>query len=175
MNLPSANFPSASTPPTGASTLPPLPPLPTMSGSKTKKKGLIVLVAGAALIIIFIIGEIWWFFLKPQTVPVTPTNETNSILPPPQELQPLLPPQATSPVQETPTLPIALLVYDRVEIINVGSISPAEIAAAINDFDITAIGTDELARLVIKIEGADNSLDQNILSTRRKSNGGTGS
>ncbi len=73
----------------------------------------------------------------------------------------MLPPQATSPVQETPTLPEALLTYDRTEIINVGSISPAEIAAAINDFDTTTIGTDELVRLVIKIENTDNSLDQN--------------
>ena len=154
MNLPSANFPSTSTPPA-------LPPLPAISGSRTKKRGMIILLASAAVVVIFIIGEIWWFFLKPAAAPPTPTNETNNILPPPQELQPLLPPQATSPVQETPTLPIALLSYDRTEIVNAGSISPAEIAAAINDFDTTTIGADKLVRLVIKIENTGNSLDQN--------------
>lgn len=154
MNLPSANFPSTPTPPT-------LPPLPVISGSRTKKKGLVILLASAAVVVIFIIGEIWWFFLKPAAAPPTPVNETNNILPPPQELQPLLPPQETSPVQETLTLPEALLSYDRVEIINIGSITPAEIAAAINDFDTTTVGVDELVRLVIKTESADNSLDQN--------------
>ncbi|MEK7078090.1 MAG: hypothetical protein AAB911_00825 [Patescibacteria group bacterium] len=159
MNLPSANFPSTSIPPT-------LPPLPAVYSSAIKKKSMIILLAGAVVVVIFIIGEIWWFFLKPAAAPVAPANETNNILPPPQELQPLLPPQETSvntPSQETSTLPKALLSYNRVEIITVESISPAEIAAAVNDFDTTTIGTDELARLVIKIENAEIALDQNQL------------
>lgn len=74
---------------------------------------------------------------------------------PPQEMSP------ATPVPEALVLPQALLNYDRTETISVGSISPPEIAAAINDFDATTIGTDELVRLVIKTENTEITADQN--------------
>lgn len=108
--------------PSARPALPPLPPLPqkpAMPMSQTKSGGssrkIIWLGILAGVVLIFIGGEIWWFFLRQKPAP---TPQSTEILPPPQALEPLLPLEETAPsvnIPETqPTVIPAsgLLAYD---------------------------------------------------------------
>ncbi len=148
--------PLSTPPPITAGGVPQLPPLPSLKNSSRSSgnKKLIILGGLAVLVLIFIIGEIWWFFLKPGPPAPSPANQAE-ILPPPQELQPLLPPEGSiSTTLLEKNLPEGLLSYDRVEIINVDSLTPEDIAMAISGFDKTSVGEEEIVRLVIKSNGA---------------------
>src|SRR3989344_1238690 len=122
-NIRSQNIPQPNRPPlpplprpTPPSALPPLPQMPKsipvlrQPENGSKKKLVIMAVLGAA-IITFAVGEIWWFFLRGN-----PGTETvQELLPPPQELQPLLPlEEITAIPTEEVSLP-ALLAYNRTE------------------------------------------------------------
>lgn len=110
--------------PTQRPNLPPLPPIPAKQStapapsSKGGKGKLILIGIVSVLIISFVAGEIWWFFLRQQ--PVTDQASTQDLLPPPQELQPLLPVEQTPSTNEapetvTPTRPVGLLSYNQSE------------------------------------------------------------
>ena len=110
-------------------------------------------VLGAA-IITFAVGEIWWFFLRGN-----PGTETvQELLPPPQELQPLLPlEEITAIPTEEVSLP-ALLAYNRTENIE----SPIK-----DNIDYLNINPDEIVRLIVKkpdISGSTVSEPYNFIN-----------
>ncbi len=128
--------------------LPPLPPLPskpTLAGTGSKPRGKMILIGAVAVVVlVFIMGEIWYFFLREK--PVVPSSVSQQeILPPPQELQPLLPPieEVTSlevPVAENltpevPTPPLqpaaGLLTYNATSVIDLAELktSAGDVAA----------------------------------------------
>ena len=115
-----------------------LPPMEQMKPKKGKK--MIAIVAISAVILTFIAGEIWWFFLR-ETPPAVP--QTSEVLPPPQAVQPLLPEGAAepiTPVQTAPELPSSILSYSRTETIGAESLS-----------DLSGIvSADEFVRFVVQ-------------------------
>ena len=119
-----------------------------------------LLAALGAAFIIFIAGEIWWFFLKTPGTPPEATTTQNDILPPPQELSPLLPPEELlEPANELASL-TAILSYDRTEIIAAEDNMAPAIDAAVESFDGDSVNSDELVRLTIKtiaLDGPDTS------------------
>lgn len=114
--------------------LPPLPPIPSRQAiqmpslpSRGGKSKLILIGIVSVLILSFVAGEIWWFFLR-QT-PATEQATTQDILPPPQELQPLLPVEEAPAITDTstetviPAVPAGLLSYNQSEqIVSVANI-----------------------------------------------------
>ncbi|MBI2466194.1 MAG: hypothetical protein HYV66_03165, partial [Candidatus Sungbacteria bacterium] len=102
----------------------------------SKKKLIIMAVLGAA-IITFAVGEIWWFFLRGN-----PGTETvQELLPPPQELQPLLPLEEIATITTEEILLPTLLTYDRIETIE----SPIR-----DNIDYLNINPDEIVGLTVK-------------------------
>lgn len=108
--------------------------------------------AVAMLILVFIMGEIWYFFLREKPTPTTISQQ--EILPPPQELQPLLPPaeelvteksatEGTPPEISIPTTQPAagLLNYTSTSVINL-----AELKTISN----ASVGEAKLIKLIIK-------------------------
>lgn len=148
--------------------LPPLPPLPktplahTRGGSFNKR--ILILAALAVALVVFIIGEIWWFFLRtPGTpLPEVVTEQTTDTLPPPQELMPLLPANEIQPTASEPVLPEPILSYDRTETVTAEGFMPAAISAAIDGFDLDSVAADELVRLVIKPAAPDQDTSEPV-------------
>lgn len=102
-----------------------------------------------ALILTFVVGEIWWFFLREEPSIVT----TQELLPPPQELQPLLPPEEMVAVEpEGSTASVNLLNYDRVE-----TLGPTDLAASVGG--IVANGE------LVKIKIIDELTAETIIPT----------
>lgn len=124
--------------------LPPLPPLPSKASAYPLRNGsqkkLFLLIGLGAAVVIFIIGEIWWFFLRSPSTPSETVSDQTDLLPPPQELTPLLPAEETQSTLQEPVNPPGLLSYDRTE----------EITQVIESKTAT-VGPDELTRLTIKI------------------------
>lgn len=89
-----------------------------------------------ALILTFVIGEIWWFFLRQE--PSAPTAQ--ELLPPPPELQPLLPPAVETPLATEPEKPSGLLNYDRIQ-----TLDPSSLTSLSGDI----ISPDELVKIAI--------------------------
>ena len=117
-----------------------IPSLPPIEQMKPKKGKMIAIVAISAIILTFIAGEIWWFFLR--GTPTTPQT-TSEVLPPPQAVQPLLPEgtmEPATPVKTESELPAAVLSYARTEIIGAESLS-----------DLSGIiSADEFVRFVVQ-------------------------
>lgn len=116
--------------------------IPQSEFSKPKKGKLIAIVVVSVFILTFIAGEIWWFFLKGETAR-TETQSNSGILPPPQNVEPLLPEgssAATEIIVEEQNIPSAVLSYEKFETIDL--------------VDLPDVGgfadTDELVRLVVK-------------------------
>jgi len=170
---PSRAMPPRLPPIPSASTLlpaiPPLPPIPTLpplpkpqETFKPKKSKIIILALLAFIVLVFIIGEIWWFFLreKPQTAPATGTNELlpepssenmNNLLPPPPESG--APSTNLAPEESTMTEAIALpdlLKFDRSEIITVDSIDAVAIAKALSNLSSINLKEDELVKITLQ-------------------------
>ncbi len=113
--------------------------LPKAESSQPKKGKLIAIVAISAIILTFIAGEIWWFFLRGETTQ-TPA-QTSEVLPAPQNVQPLLPENtATTPAETEPTIPSPILSYSRSEVIDLETLADTSGLAS----------SDELVRLVVK-------------------------
>ena len=123
--------------------LPPVQPagLKSAESAKPKKGRLIAIVAVSVLILTFIAGEIWWFFLREKTAQTTPQSVLE-ILPPPQNVEPLLPEgtSETTPAISEPNIPAPVLSYAKSEIIDLETLA-----------DVSGLaGADELVRLVVK-------------------------
>lgn len=156
---PSAIFPSIeSLPP-----IPSLPPLPLASEIIKPRKSKIMILAFLALVVlVFIGGEIWWFFLreKPQTAPAAGTNELlpepslenmNNLLPPPPES--VTPSTNLAPEESAPTEITALpdlLAFDRAEIITIDSVDTAGIARALGNLSSLGLKEDELVKIILQ-------------------------
>lgn len=140
-------------------TMPPLPPLsraPIYNSKGGSKKKLVLMAALGAVLTIFIAGEIWWFFLRTPGATPEATVSQNDILPPPQELQPLLPLEEIQPTVNEPGLPVAILSYDRTEVITAEGNTPSAIDAAVEGFGNDSVNSDELVRLVVKTTTSGN-------------------
>lgn len=156
---PSAIFPSIeSLPP-----IPSLPPLPLAPEIIKPRKSKIMILAFLALVVlVFIGGEIWWFFLreKPQIAPAAGTNELlpepslenmNNLLPPPPEsvtpaTNPELEVSGTAEAAASPDL----LEFDRSEIITIDSIDSVAIAKALSDLRSLGLKEDELIKIILQ-------------------------
>ncbi len=139
--------------PTQRPNLPPLPPIQarqagsTIATPKQGGKGKLVLIGIISVLILsFVAGEIWWFFLRQN--PSTEQATTQDILPPPQELQPLLPVEETTAPTDTatetitPTTPVGILSYNQSEQI----VDVADIKNLNND----VVAENSLVRLIIQ-------------------------
>ena len=82
------------------------------------KKRIIILSVLAFVIILFIIGEIWWFFIRPEPAPII-----SDPLPSPEEVAPEV---SEPPVAEELQIPLALLNYNQVQTINLQELSSFE-------------------------------------------------
>jgi len=139
--------------------MPPIQPagLPKTESSQPKKGKLIAIVAVSVVILTFIVGEIWWFFLRGETT-TTPT-QTSEVLPAPQNVEPLLPEGTTpTPVIAEPTLPAPILSYSRSEVIDLETLADVSGLAA----------SDEFVRLVVRAPVAqttDEAVDATTNST----------
>lgn len=108
-----------------------------------RPRRLILLGVVAASILLFIIGEIWWFFIRPEPEPTVPTE---TFLPPPEEI-------VTTPPEEEPTLepiPAALLNYAKIEDVEIASASSQAVLGALTDFINRPRSEGELVRLVLR-------------------------
>lgn len=139
--------PTPTVPPLRPSTPPPLPPreeLPIRPVSAGRPRRLVLLGIVAAAILLFIIGEIWWFFIRPKPEPTAPTE---TLLPPPEEI-------VTTEPEEEPTpepIPAALLNYAKIEDVEITSTSSQAIIAALTDFLNRPRNEGELVRLVLRL------------------------
>ncbi|MEK7564719.1 MAG: hypothetical protein AAB501_00575 [Patescibacteria group bacterium] len=151
--------------PTFRPNLPPLPPIPSKQGgvssfpSRKGGRGKLVLIGVISVLILsFVAGEIWWFFLR-QT-PASEQATTQDILPPPQELQPLLPIEQApaTPEVQIPTEPIAtgLLSYDP----NTQIVDVANIIKINNEL----VGDNILAKLIIQKSVTDTTTNESSVT-----------
>lgn len=120
---------------------PKLPPKPLKNPEATPApkgsyKKIVILSLISLTILIFIVGEIWWFFIRPKEQGVPPLNEPDSNVSSLPIEGPAQPPEEeeTPPpgIVETPEIPPDLLAYNQVEVIELGDLEVSSLTNAIN-------------------------------------------
>ena len=99
---------------------------------------------------IFIVFEIWWFFLRASDATPARIIETDT-LPAPEETLPEEVPVTEQPVAE-PTVSPALLSYERIETITLTSAQPTEVLSQLSRLFATPHELDTLYRVVLLVQ-----------------------
>lgn len=118
----------------------------TGSPKKLPPRRIIALGALSFIILLFIIGEIWWFFIRPNPEPVLAPE---SFFPNPEEI---LPPVEEPEVIVSPEISAALLNYNKTEEINLSELSSEEISTKVSQFLSQPANENLLIRIVFIFE-----------------------
>ncbi len=115
------------------------------------KKRLVLLSVLAIVIVLFIFGEIWWFFIKAEPEPATTPED---FLPAPEEN---LPEPEEEPDIVTPEIPSPLLTYNNTyREISLDNISSVEFKNKINNLIDASFLKNSITRLVLIYNGNQN-------------------